>query len=199
MKRITAKEFYAMLEKNPSVFEHWSTPLEVTEYVDCEHSKITHLSKHLTFSGKNDASDYADFSNCPNLQIATGTFHGFVWFANSGIQKIENLNIKNCDKDGWASCFENCPNLQIATGTYPGFVSFFSSGVHSIQNLHIEKPNASRNFADFSQCSNLQNLEGWDLSKQILIEPEKLAAEKARRIALQKFHIQNKPKELPFL
>jgi hypothetical protein len=48
-------------------------------------------------------------------------------------------------------------------------------------------------------CPNLENLEGWDLSKEIVIEPEKLAAEKRRRAALKKFHKNTKPKTLPFL
>jgi hypothetical protein len=44
MKKITAKEFYAMISKKPAIFEPWYTPIEITEYIDCEHFEITHLS-----------------------------------------------------------------------------------------------------------------------------------------------------------
>jgi hypothetical protein len=31
--KVTAKEFLAMIEENPSVFKEWETPLEITEFV----------------------------------------------------------------------------------------------------------------------------------------------------------------------
>jgi hypothetical protein len=198
MKRITAKEFLAMISENPSVFEHWNTPLEITEHVDCKKSKITHLSKHLTFSAQDRNGDAADFSECENIKTATGTFHGGVWFAFSGIQKIENLIITKPNEAELAASFYICNNLQVATGTYPGLVNFFGSGIHSIQNLHVKKPNGSGTYAEFSNCKNLHSLQNWDLSKKILIEPEKLAAEKERR-AIQKFHSKTQPETLPFL
>jgi hypothetical protein len=198
MRKITAKEFLAMIERNPSGFEHWNTPLEITEYIDCRESPITHLSPHLTFSGKNGNGDAADFAFCKSLQIATGTFHGFVWFSDSGIQKIENLHVTKNDNSGWASCFENCPDLEVATGTYSGYVSFYESGIYSINKLHIEKPNTAGNFTNVSLCPNLKTLGDWDLSKKIVIEAEKLAALRAQR-NLKNFVKENKPKELPFL
>jgi hypothetical protein len=33
MKQITAKEFYAMIVENPSVFEHWNTPHKVAQFL----------------------------------------------------------------------------------------------------------------------------------------------------------------------
>jgi hypothetical protein len=199
MKRITVDEFYAMIEKNPSVFEHWDTPLEIIEYVDCKnHSNITHLSPHLTFSGNNENGDVANFKGCPNLKIATGIFNGGIWFANSGIQKIEALTVTQPDNNGWAATFALCENLQIASGNYAGTVLFSGCGIHSIQNLHIHTPNADGEYAAFQDCPNLKTLEGWDLSKKIQIDPEKLAAEKERR-AIQKFHRKTQPEELPFL
>jgi hypothetical protein len=77
-----------MIMENPSVFEHWETPLEITGYVNCQNSPITHLSPHLTFSGKNEDGDTASFLNCPNLKVATGNYPGFVIFNNSGIQQV---------------------------------------------------------------------------------------------------------------
>jgi hypothetical protein len=198
MEKISAKEFLRMITENPSGFEHWDTPLEITEYVQCWKSAITHLSKYLTFSGKDSENNCADFSYSPNLQLATGTFQGFVWFTNTNVKKIEELTITETDKNGWTASFENCQNLEIATGTYPGFVSFLDSGIRSIQNLHIDAPNEIGNYANFENCHYLQNLKGWDPSKAIWIEPYKLAAEKERR-ALQKFHKETQPQELPFL
>jgi hypothetical protein len=198
MKKITAKDFYQMISEKPSVFEHWDTPLEITEYVNCEDSRLTHLSKHLTFSGKNKFGNSADFSDCKNLEIATGTFHGFVSFAASGIQKIENLQT-GVNKQGNSVSFGNCKSLKVATGTYPGFASFYGSGIHSIQNLEIQNPDKEKYFAHFKGCSQLHTLQGWDLSKKIKIEPEKREAEINRRASLKKFLVTITPKELPFL
>jgi hypothetical protein len=116
MKQITAKEFYNMSEKNPSVFEHWETPLEIMEFVYCNNSKITHLSKQLTFSGKNQDGWFAF---CKSLKIATGTFHGRVYFSDSGIQKISQLLITNPDNADLSANFSYCKDLKIATGNYP--------------------------------------------------------------------------------
>jgi hypothetical protein len=198
MRKITAKEFYAMILKNPSVFEHWDTPLEITEYVNCENLEITHLSKHLTFSGKNKEGIAADFAFCP-LKIATGTFHGFINFNQAKIETIQNLNVTQSDKNGWSASFIDCKALTTATGNYHGYVMFSYSGIHSIKNLYIENKNEEGSFAEFYECPNLHSLEGWDLSKQIDIEPEKLEAETKRRKALKMFHKKTKVKELPFL
>jgi hypothetical protein len=200
MKRITAKEFYAMTDENPSVFEHWNTPLEITEYTFCTESPITHLSKHLIFSGRNESGEAAEFKFCSNLKTATGTFQGYVTFAKSNIESIIELHVtKARHGDNWAANFHNCPNLQIATGTYAGFVAFAGSNIKSIHNLHIQSGDDENYYADFIRCSNLQNLEGWNLSKKIWIEEEKLQAERKRRAALQNFVKENKPQELPFL
>jgi hypothetical protein len=204
--KITAKEFYKMVSENPSVFKEWNTPLEITEYIECSRSirypniqKITHLSKHLTFSGKNKAGTAADFYGCKDLETATGTYHGYVSFGDSGIKKIEDLHITNTDNGGWAACFEGCKNLEVATGTYPGGVNFLDSGIHSIYNLQIEKANIHGNYASFRDCTKLKNLQEWDLSKQIQIEPEKIEAEIKRRQALKTYVNKSQPEELPFL
>jgi hypothetical protein len=196
--KITAQEFLEMIAENPSVFEHWDTPLEITEFVKCNNSAITHLSPHLTFSGKNEVESAAHFWECPNLKIATGTYLGKVVFSNSGIKRIENLTVTKANKNGVAATFVNCPNLQVATGTYPGFVYFQNSGIERIENLTITNPHNDGYYADFLYCPNLKTLEGWDLSQKIIIEDAKLAAEKSRR-ALLKFHKESQPKSLPFL
>jgi hypothetical protein len=193
--QITAKEFYARIEENPAIFKDWETPLEITEFVDCNQSPITHLSKHLTFSKKNKFGNSASFYKCPNLKIATGTFAGHVDFQHCGIEKIENLNVgKNYDDN--SAWFFGCKKLKIATGNFAGLISFRNSGIHKIENLNTPRKNG--HYGDFHGCPNLKTLEGWDLSKPIGIEPKKLAAEKERR-ALKKFQKETNPSPLPFL
>jgi hypothetical protein len=196
--KITADEFYAMIEENPSVFEHWDTPLEITEYINCQYSNITHLSPHLTFSARDKHGWSATFDYCVDLKIATGNFKSYVYFGSSGIKKIENLHILHSNPNGNAANFYNCKSLQIATGTYPGFVSFESSGIHSIKDLHIQTPNKQKKYTDFKDCQRLHILQGWDLSKEIYIESEKLESEIKRR-SVQKFIRETGPQELPFL
>jgi hypothetical protein len=199
MKKITSKEFLEMIRENPSVFEHWNTPLEITDYVDCQNSPITHLSKHLTFSGiENINGESATFHSCTNLKIATGTFHGYVSFVESSIEKIENLHVTKQDAVGWAANFYGCKELQIATGEYAGYVSFGNCGIHNIKELHIHNTNNEGTYAYFHDCPNLKNLKGWDLSKTIEIEPRKLTTEKERR-ALLKHQKENQLETLPFL
>jgi hypothetical protein len=203
MEKITAKEFLRMISENPSVFEHWDTPLEITGFVNCKQSSITHLSKHLTFSGKNQEGEAANFAGCQNLKTATGTFHGFVYFANSSVETIENLLVTEADILNLAASFFGCPNLKTASGKYAGWVTFGDSGIHSIRKLNISHTAEDGNYASFENCPNLTDLSNWDLSKKIKIEFGKLADEKIRRkkelSALQKFHKENQIEELPFL
>jgi hypothetical protein len=187
-----------MIKENPAVFEHWDTPLEITGNVDCRNSPITHLSSHLTFSEPNKEGYSANFWDCRNLKTATGTFHGAVSFANAGIQKIENLHVMQTNKDGLSASFWACKDLEIATGSYAGYVNFLSSGIHTIKNLNV-KNTKEQAYANFENCPNLHTLENWDLSKTILIEPEKLEAEKKRRAKLQKHLKETQAQELPFL
>jgi hypothetical protein len=195
MKKITADEFLAMIKETPSMFENWDTPLEITEFVNCDNTKITHLSPYLTFSGTSNGRA-ASFSTCRKLHTVAGNFHGFVNFEFTNTKTIQNLKVEN--QTGMSASFFGCKNLETAAGTYSNYVSFCDTGIHSIHNLHIQNINSFKNYADFERCPNLKNLEGWDLSKQIKIEPEKLLAEKERR-ALLKFHNQTQPQELPFL
>jgi hypothetical protein len=196
--KITADTFHTMVEENPSVFEHWDTPLEISGFVNCEGSPITHLSPHLIFSGTPDG-EAANFAKCPNLKIATGTFQGWTNFGESGVEEIKDLHITYTHLGTMAAAtFAGCKSLKIATGTYAGGVTFYESGIHSIHNLDIQAPNVNGFYTDFTDCPNLHSLKGWDLSKKFTIEPEKLAAEK-ERLALLKHKKENQLIELPFL
>jgi hypothetical protein len=197
--KITAAQFKKMILENPSVFEHWETPLEITEFVDCTDSPITHLSPLLTFAGRDNKGNSASFAKCLNLQIATGTFHGYVEFSHSNIEKIENLTVTETNGNRDSAGFWCCKKLETATGTFKGCASFSGSNIHSIQNLHIENPDKDGIYLLCMECENLHHLEPWDLSKKIDIEPQKIEAEKKRRSSLQKFIKETQPKHLPFL
>jgi hypothetical protein len=199
MKKISADEFYRMVLGNLSIFKTLETPLEVTEYLNCKITEITHLSQYLTFSGRNKDGEVGDFSSCRNLKVATGTFNGLVDFSGSGIERIENLHITQGNWEGNAACFHGCKSLKIATGNYRGCVDFQHSGIHSIQNLHIKHGNSDGVFAEFKDCSNLKTLEGWDLSQRIWIEKEKIEEEIKRRQSLKRFHTETQIPKLPFL
>jgi hypothetical protein len=186
-----------MIEENPSVFRDWEEPAEITEHVNCTESVITHLSKHLIFSGKNPSGNAAVFDQCPNLKVATGTFHGAAFFTESGVETIDQLHVTEINDNKLCASFYKCKNLQVATGNYAGFVSFWKTGIHSIQNLHIQSDRIGH-YAELSDCPNLHSLEGWDITKGCGIEPEKLESEKRRRKSLKKF-IKNQTQELPFL
>jgi hypothetical protein len=198
--KINRDTFYDMITENPSVFKDWNTPLEITEFVDCcRDLKLTHLSPYLTFSGKNEDGVSADFSHCPKLKIATGTFHGTVWFNESAIETIENLEVKGTDDNGVSGYFWYCDQLKTASGKYEGCADFSESAIESIQNLHIETTNSEGYHVDFSNCKNLKRLDGFDISKKIRIEPQKLKAETNRRKSLKTFIKKSQPDELPFL
>jgi hypothetical protein len=181
MKQITAKEFYALIEECPSIFKDWETITEITEPIFCESSPITHLSKYLLFTGRSPENKTAIFTNCPHLQIATGIFNGYVDFTGSNIKEIKKLEVLQPNNDGWAANFSECKNLKVASGIYAGAVSFFESGIESINDLHIPNPAKSGKYGTFLNCPNLKTLEGWDLSKKINIETQKLQTEIKRR------------------
>jgi hypothetical protein len=169
MRKITAEEFHTMIDENPSIFKNWKEPLEITEFVDCDESPITHLSKHLTFSGKNKRGWCASFEKCKSLYIATGTFKGGVSFTFSRIEKIENLKVTEVTVEKTAATFDLCEGLEIATGWYAGFVGFSGCNIREINNLHIEKPNTEKIYADFTDNA-LTSLKEWDIKKKIKVE-----------------------------
>ncbi|MBE2180297.1 MAG: hypothetical protein IAE97_07480 [Chthoniobacterales bacterium] len=142
MKKLTAEEFKALIEEDPSWASKLTEPVEITTYCGMAGSKITHLNPLLHFTGRNEYDSAAGFWGCKNLKVATGTFHGWVCFVESGIERIENLTVTKTDCDGEAASFRGCENLKVATGTYPGFVSFAESGIERIENLTVTAPEA---------------------------------------------------------
>ena len=152
MKKMTGEKFISLIEKDPSWCLCIKEPIEITTFVNLSYGNITHLSPLLTFSGKNEDNWVANFYECENLKVATGTFHGFVHFGYSGIEKIENLNVTETDKVNESTSFSNCQNLKVATGNYKGRVNFSNSGVTTIKNLNIKAPDNYGEKAHFLNC-----------------------------------------------
>lgn len=157
--KMTAAEFIQRTKANPNWCSTITEPTEVTEYLYRDGSNIESLSPLITFSGKNENGECADFGNCKNLRIAEGTFHGHVNFAASGVERIRNLTITETDSANQAASFWNCKNLKIAEGTFPGSVEFGKSGIEKIGELHITKPDEGGEAVSFQFCSALKIAE----------------------------------------
>ena len=149
MKQITGGEFIGLIQQNPSWCKNLKEQLEITTFADFRNSQITHLSPLLTFSHKEWAGD---FSNCKDLKVATGTFHGPVDFSRSSIEKIENLTVTGTNKYRASTSFFGCQNLKVATGNYKGSADFRNSGVTSIKNLIIKNSTINGEKAWLTRC-----------------------------------------------
>jgi hypothetical protein len=160
MNKITAEEFKAFINQDPSWCKTLTEPTEITTYCNMMGSNITHLSPLLTFSGRDEYGVVASFSHCENLRIATGTYHGFVSFFSSGVEEIRDLVISAPDTNGYAASFYTCKNLRVASGTYPGFVDFSQSGVEEIKDLVVSTPDVDGDAASFYGCKNLRVVTG---------------------------------------
>jgi hypothetical protein len=205
--KITRKEFLCLLQKNPSFCKDLTKPLTITGYVILTNHPITHLSKYLIFELG------ANFENCPKLKIATGKFLNPVSFKGNAIEEIQELEVYSegalQDQEGEdfspfndeleAANFSDCQNLKAASGTFHGWVTFQNSGIQKIKNLETTMADSYGKYANLHGCKKLTQLDSWDLSKEIYIEPEKLEAEIKRRAALKQFIDKSKPEELPFL
>jgi len=137
--KMTGEEFVKIVEIQPDFCKNLTEPLEVTTYVDLYRENITHLSPLITFSGDNGIGCAAHFHSCKNLKIATGTYEGWVYFGNSGVEKIENLIVTGTDRVNNSASFYGCKNLKVATGNYEGFVNFSKSGVETIKDLNAKE------------------------------------------------------------
>jgi hypothetical protein len=184
---MTSKEFLDAITQKPDFCAGITEPLHIQGNVDCEGHSITVLSQHLVFENE------AVFRFCENLKTATGTFLETCSFAVSRVENIESLYVKQ------TCSFLNCVFLKKANGTFDNCVDFENSGIEKIENLRVNKPNKHKIFADFTGCEYLQNLENWDLSKKIRIEPEKLEKEIRRRESLRNYQKTSKGGTLPFL
>jgi len=160
MKQITGEQFQQAIQLDPAWASKLTEPVEITTYANLQGSNITHLSPLLTFSGRDKQEDAASFSGCKNLKIATGKFAGTIYFSESGIEKIQNLEVTQPNKDGWAAHFYECQNLKVATGKFAGCVYFSRSGIAKIQNLEITQPNKDGEAASFNGCQNLKIATG---------------------------------------
>jgi hypothetical protein len=156
---ITAEELVKITNKTPDWLDKLTEPLEVEGYADFNRNHITHLSPLVSFKGKRDNGDVACFGGC-DIEIATGTFHGFVNFRGSSVEKIKEIKITTPNHKGEAADFGDCHRLDIATGTYPGSVDFSFSSISKIEELTVTNPNDEGVAACFDGCDHLLHLEG---------------------------------------
>jgi len=87
MKEISAEEFTNFVTKDPNWASRLTSPIFIKGEVNLKNHPISELSIYLHFQ------DAADFSDSPNLKIATGTYNGHVNFSETSIEGIENLII----------------------------------------------------------------------------------------------------------
>jgi len=159
LKKITATQFKKFVKVDPAWASHLTEDVEIAECCDLSGSKITHLSKHLYFTGSAKDSPWcAEFSYCESLKVATGNFSGSVCFDGSGIVKIKDLNIE--PSNGYEASFEYCKKLRVATGSFPGFVNFYRSGVRAINRLSVSESNNMGLAASFLGCTELETATG---------------------------------------
>jgi len=160
MNLISAAQFKANTQRDPSWALDLLEPLEITDYCDMSKTKIRHLSPLLHFTGRNSNGDCASFRNCRELENACGTFSGHVDFSGSGIKAIRILHILASNNNGDAASFNGCFHLITATGQYPCFVDFSGSGIEAILDLQILQTIAVGGRvgkkADFRDCPHLQ-------------------------------------------
>jgi hypothetical protein len=169
VRECTAQELVRAISYDPSWAKNLTEPLRITTFANLNQSKITHLSPHLIFCGKNKDGYVATFDSCKSLQVPLGQYHGGTSFKNSGITHIPDskklFQILSVARGGMASNFEGCQNLKEATGHYPGGVDFSRSGVETIVSLVVdgawENHNGLRGFsASFFGCQNLKEGAG---------------------------------------
>lgn len=155
MEKIAARKFKKLTDLDPGWAQHLTEPLEVTGYCNMGKSGITHLSRHLHFTG-NKSGDIPSFSKCKYLTVAEGTFARRVSFAGSGIEKIGDLNITypyNADRT--SVDFSFCKKLKVAEGSFPGSVNFKFSGIERIGNI------TATGKIDVILCAKLNCLGGY--------------------------------------
>jgi len=118
------------------------------------------------------------FYKCERLRVATGTYPGYVSFADSGVKEIKDLfispDIQNPGRGGAAATFDGCMGLRVATGTYPGSLKFAESGVTEIRDLHILNPDEEGEAIDLSGCG-IQKISNFKYNGEIFADDKTLA------------------------
>jgi hypothetical protein len=189
---ITASAFLTEIQKNPAFCKSLDAPLTILDPLYIHNSPITHLSKHLVFKS------LLNIFNCPNLRTATGRFEdGFHFDHCPNLNKIENMESVQLDQELYPTAtFSNCPNLKIASGNFYRYVNFTGTGIEKIENLIIQSPNGEGYYACFLECPNLHNLDGWDASKDILIEQEKFVKYLSKTERIKEINLENIPNQI---
>jgi len=157
---MTSYQFEEETKKDPSWASRLTKTVKVTDFCDMKGSNITHLSPFLHFAGRNLDGCSADFSKCPLLWAAEGTFAGFVDFRGSGLTRIGKLKVNQPNSDGEAANFSCCRALAEASGHFNGSVDFAETGIQKIRDLTILQSDKDGLAADFDGCQKLAIAEG---------------------------------------
>lgn len=172
MRQMTGREFVARIRRNPSWAKSLEEPLEVTTFANLDGTEITHLSPLITFRGRNKSGNVASFRNCQKLEIAEGTFDGFVDFGRvwiekgkkmkeipTGIKKIGRLRVLRPNDHGDAINLEGCAGVQHFKGTFPGAVFIGHNENIELINITVTKAN-NRGFALCISEAEVGKIEG---------------------------------------
>jgi hypothetical protein len=157
-ERITAKEFLQRVEENPAWAKGLEHPVIVNEHVNLSDSKITHLSRWLRFSGKDDHGESANFCRCEQLVNAEGTYDGSVDFSLSGIKQIGRLKVLGVDRSSISAYFYKCKDLKTLSGSYYGPVVACESALEKIENFKVSKSNRKGEKLDLS-CTTVNEID----------------------------------------
>ena len=145
---MTGEEFKALIEKDPSWCKNLKEPLEITTFANLEQTEITHLSPLITFSGEDKYGWTASFHRCRQLEVATGTFKGFVQFSYTSVKTIESLN--TLIPQGLTAAFYDCP-IKYVPKKYRGTEFIFNKGIvkksikKDITNATVKKIKSEEN------------------------------------------------------
>jgi len=121
MKRMSAKRFAAKIISNPAWASTLTEDLKVSGSIHLKDSEISSLSPHLHFSGD------VEFHDCPNLEIAEGSFK-HVAFGDGGLKITKNLTAHT-------AYFIGCSKLKVAEGDFTSDAHFIGTEIEKIGNL----------------------------------------------------------------
>lgn len=184
MKSLTAKEFKEIIKNDPSWAKSLQEPVEIRTYINLDNSNITHLSPFLRFTGRDKDGNVASFKGCSKLQVAEGTFDGFVDFGvnydelelnlqaeggnqddlailNEPVSKKDELDPKNQTQTPNGDIKENKKYRQEAREEEIIELPYACPvGIKSIGNLNILRPNNKGYAVDFTGCIYLKEYTG---------------------------------------
>jgi len=175
MRSISAKQFKEFIEKDPAWASKLTGPVDIRTYANMDNTGITHLSPMLHFSGRDENGNVASFKGCSKLEVAEGTFRGFVDFGVSydeidlslnaegnseesldDIDRPSTNNVKNDTR-------EEPQEYEEYKGNEEDIINFPYAtpvGIKRVGELYILEPNTKGCAVDFTGCAFLKEYRG---------------------------------------